>query len=259
MPFQRVRFSSGWVKNWGGVQTQLSDQLIGRVGGSITTLVISFAIFVSACLFFYLGVYLPREKRLVDVATETKRIEKLVNSLRQKQKQEQSQWDTIKLRINQLMSMKNKVVTWTDKLKAINRNLEPGIWIDTLEVKQHAVRVAKKKDAKGKKKNRRRKKGKEEDEAKNKKDKKAVSRITVSIKGSTYAFLENKPLKLVSRFMGNLMDDPVWERNFDLADWTINTSEANISTDDKEKVDLVENLRDNLKTISFRLELERKR
>ncbi len=247
-------------KRYSGVHVKISDQLIGRVGTSITTLVISFSMLVSACIFFYVGVYLPREKRLLDEAVETQAIEKLVKSLKSKRQQEQAQWDAIKLRINQLMHMKDKTVTWTDKLKAINRNLVGGIWIESLEVKQKAaVKVAKKETKKNNRRKNRKKRGKKEKSIAKGKNVGRPSQILVSIRGATYAFLENKPLKLVSEFMKNLMNDPVWERNFDLADWTITTSEANISTDDEEKVALVEELQKNLKTISFRLELERKR
>ena len=223
------------------VQLKLGDRMISRVGTSITTLVISLSLLVAAIVFFYIAIYVPREKTLKGKADEIKRLQVTVNSMKKKRKEEKKQWDAIKTRINQLLVMRDKVVSWTDKLKAVNRNLVAGVWLENFEVKQKKAAAPAVTD----KKRRGKKRGGEA-----KKPASVPARVLVSIKGATYAFAEDKPLKLVAEFMTNLMNDPVWEKEFDLADWVINTSEVSPGKD--------EELIENLKTVSFSMELERK-
>lgn len=234
-------------------QTQLSDQLITRVGTSITTLVIGLSVLFSVIIFFYIAVYIPREKSIKNQAIEIKQLETKLRSMKERRKQEKAQWGEIKSRINQLLALKGKVVSWTDKLKAINRNLVKDIWLEQLEVKYKKAAVPKE-DTKGKKRRRKKKKKKE----KAKQAVAAPTRISVVIKGGTYAFVEDKPLKLVAEFMTNLMNDPVWEKEFDLADWVINTSVPDVEKVSEAEVNINKELAESLKTVSFRLELERK-
>jgi biopolymer transport protein ExbB/TolQ len=246
--FPKDTFIYRFKKKLQRIQAKASDQLIRRVGTSITTLVISFAILISSSAFFYLAVYRPRQKRLENQIQEIRQLESLVNSLKKKRKQEQARRDMIKARINQLMRIKNETVSWTDKLRAINRNLVKGIWLTSLEVKQMVLKPKQK--AKDKIERRRRRRTKKEKEKKPKQ--RPPSQIRVSISGATYAFLGSKPLKLIAKFMTDLMKDPVWEKDFDLTDWIITTSEVKA----KGKGD--EDLTGGLKTVSFKLELERK-
>jgi hypothetical protein len=234
-------------KNVTRFHRKATDSLIMGVGTSTTTLVISFSVLVFAFIFFYMAVYLPGEKSLQNQTEEIQQLEILVKSLQKKRAQEQAKRNKIKKRIKQLMDLKNETVSWIDKLKAINRNLVEGIWLTSLEVKRKALKSKPKPEEK---KRRKRNKKKEPPKA----AERVPTQTMVSISGSTYAYPENKPLKLIADFMNNLMNDPVWEKQFDLTDWVINTSEIKRTSDEDS-----EDIEDDLKRVSFTLELERKK
>jgi hypothetical protein len=229
----------------------MTEQLITRVGTSITTLVISFSLLMFSGLSFYIAIYRPREQGLQEQADEIQQLENLVNSLTEKRQRDQTRRNKIKSRINQLNRFKRRTVSWTDKLRAINRNLVNGIWLESFEVKLKTHKPKPELEEKKRKKRRKKTKSKEESEEVKKKP---PSQLVVTIKGATYASFGKKPLKLIAKFMKDLMTDPVWEKNFDLTDWAITTYETTAESAEE----LGEDLQEDLKTVSFRLELEKK-
>ncbi len=246
-------------KKFSSAQKTVANQLITSVGTSITGLALSFTLLIFSSVFFYFAVYTPRERSLVEQATEIKKLQALVAKMTKQRQEEQARRDMIKARINQLIRVKNKTTSWTDKLKAIKRNIVSGLWLTSLDVKMRKMKVQLSVDAEeSKKKKKKRRRGKKNDMAT--KQITMPSQMRISLKGSTYSFLGPKPLKVIAKFMNDLVTDPVWEKHFDLSDWVITTSEL-----DKDTVASLKDkyfnkeLREVPKQISFTLELERKR
>jgi hypothetical protein len=227
--------------------TKAAEHLIMGVGTSVTALVISTSILVFASIFFYMAVYLPREKRLDEQYNEIKKLEITVNSIKSKRDQERAKRDLIKNRIQQLMSIKNVAVSWTDKLKAVNRNLVEGLWLNSLEVGRKIV-----KQQRAQPETQTRRRGRNSPQQPEQED--ISGQTLVTLNGATYAFSDNKPLKVISGFMENLMNDPVWEKQFDLTDWNISASEIKNAPDKDGERDSEEKL----EVVTFKLELERK-
>jgi len=224
------------------------QKLVMDVASSITTLVIGAALILAGFAFFYKAVYLPRQEELERNAEEIERLEAVVQKMRKERQAREAKRRMIKERIEQLMSLRQDTITWADKLKAINRSLVRGIWLTSLEVREarpKKVEVTPKPGAKGQHKA----KGKKKQARKEEKiaSKPTFRLIEVILQGATYADAEGKPLKLISKFMANLMDDPIWQKSFDLKDWVINTEPGAQSEEGEPGV------------ITFKLVLERKK
>jgi len=228
------------------------QKLVMDVASSITTLVVGAALILAGFVFFYEAIYLPRQRDLERNAEEIKRLEAVVRKMRKEKQAREAKRRMIKERIEQLMNLRQETITWADKLRAINRSLVKGVWLTSLEVKggrPPKPKVSEQKEKKRHHKTKKKKVGKKEEQREQAVQGGGGGRlIGVVLRGATYADAEEKPLKLIAKFMENLMDDPVWQKSFDLKDWVINTEPVGKNEEEGRKG-----------IITFRLELERKK
>ena len=256
-------------------QKDLSKKLLQDIGTNITLLVIGSLLLIIGDIFFYVGVYVPRNKTLAQLAEEIKTLDREVSQYKQVRAQEEERRSLIRNRINQLTSLKQDVLPWTEKLKAINRNLVPGLWLTSLEVRNTSLNApAKANPAEGG--------GGGEKPlspptggSPQAVPSSVLSPMGVIIAGSTYNLPGTKPLKVISQFMASLMNDPIWEKQFDLKDWTVTSVMEPIQEAEAEekaeeapvkgaakgkKAEPEENKeKKTVERINFVLELERKR
>ena len=231
--------------------TKLGNKLLVDVGASFSALVIGASLLLISFVLFYTLIHLPREKTLQAKSQEIKKLEEQARVIREKQQQEEAKHKLIKDRIDQLMSIKLDSITWSDKLKAINRNLVNGVWLSSMEVSERLLKIDPQEEEKKKAAQNLMPTKKEEGAEP---PKVIASQMLVTITGGTLDQKESKPLKLISKFMANMMRDPVWGKHFDFKDWTLRS----VSREVKDAQDPEAGESQKVTEINFRLELERK-
>jgi len=219
------------------------------VGASFSALVIGVSVLIVGFFVFQTMVYKPREKQLQDASQQIKSLEEQARIIREKQQQEESKHKLIKDRIDRLMGIKRETITWCDKLKAINRNLVSGVWLSSLEVTDRQLKI----EPPGSKPNQ------PASDKPAEAPKVIASQMIVVMKGGTRDQKEAKPLKLISRFMGNMMQDPIWGKHFDFKDWKLSSLSKVITVGghDPDKPDQTPVMQQE-NEIAFELQMERK-
>ena len=188
-----------------------------RMGLSVSLLTIFFVFILSSAVFYFQAIYLPLEKELEEKKQHLAQVEadyKMKTGLRLDKAKKARNVLAI---IDKIDRKKSKTFNWSDCMNALDRTLVKNLWLSSLEVQDNGFTPAAKKPGPVKKNS----KTKTNDN-----EKKVEARgYLVTIRGATYANPARKPLKTISRFMTNLVDEPYWGNYFFLKDWSIDSSE----------------------------------
>jgi len=241
-PFSKIQ------AQFGSFFSHTGKKLAVDVGASFSALVIGVITLLIGFGVFQTMIYKPREQQLENASQQIKSLEEQARIIKEKQQQEESKHKLIKDRIDRLMGIKRETITWCDKLKAINRNLVSGVWLSSLEVvdRQLKIEPAANKPA-------------PENGGQAEAPKIIASQMIVVMRGGTRDQKEALPLKLISRFMANMMQDPIWGKHFDFKDWKLTSVNKviNVSVQDKSKSDTTSVMQQE-NEVDFELQLERK-
>jgi hypothetical protein len=195
------------------------QRLFNKELGISPLLLIGFIVLmVTGGIFYFTAVYLPLDKDIKYVESRLATLEteyKVKSDFRQERVAKAK--DALKT-IEQLNKVQQGDLYWSERMKVLNRTLVDNLWLSSMqimEVRQPVVVEKKhgKKSGHGKK------------DEKNKEKQTAVKGYKVTIRGATYTNPAKKPLKKISKFMTNLIDEPYWGDFFLLKDWNISTSE----------------------------------
>lgn len=193
-----------------------------RLGISPLLLVAFIVGMITGGAFYVMAFYLPLDKQIKYGETQLANLKteyKIKSNSRQERKAKAKQ--ALKT-IEELKKKQEGNFYWAERIKVLKRTLVKDLWLSSLDIRElrHPV-VQEKKSAHGVKDNQNSKqdKGKKKEEQQKKKE------FQVTIRGATYTNPAKKPLKKISKFMTNLIDEPYWGNYFLLKDWNISTKE----------------------------------
>jgi len=199
-----------------------------RLGISPLLLVAFIGCMVTGGIFYVMAFYLPMDKQIEYSKSQLAKLTTEYN-IKSNFRYEKKQKAKVALKtIEELKKKQEGNFYWAERMKVLKRTLVKDLWLSSLDIRElrRAV-VEDKKSAQGKsahggkgKQVSKQNKGNKKEEEQNKK-----KEFQVTIRGATYTNPAKKPLKKISKFMTNLIDEPYWGNYFLLKDWNISTKE----------------------------------
>jgi hypothetical protein len=182
-----------------------------KMGISLSFLVVFLVFMTFGGVFYFTAVHLPMEKELEEGRKKLKETEVKYKTMAGLHQEQVKKVKNALKTIDEINQTKKNIFHWSDRLQAMRRILVNNLWLSSLGIidKPAPPPPKAKKDSK---------KGASD-------KKKMTGGYVITINGATFSNPVKKPLKKISKFMTNLINEPYWGNYFSLKDWKINTTE----------------------------------